>query len=67
MDAGFVSIVVAIIGGVSLILASLSGFRKENREDHSVVAYRLEHLSESVDKVSDKIDSHITDHAKGMM
>ena len=67
MDAGVVSIIVALIGGVSLILASLATFRKENRDDHEIVAFRLTHLTESVEKVSDKIDTHITDHAKGVM
>lgn len=67
MDAGLVSIIVALIGGVALILSSLSGFRKENQKDHAVVALHLENLSKSVDKVSDKIDTHITDHAKGVM
>jgi hypothetical protein len=56
MDAGFV-----------IILASLATFRKENRDDHEIVAFRLTHLAESVEKVSDKIDTHITDHAKGVM
>lgn len=67
MDAGIVSIIVALIGGVSLILASLTSFRKENKNDHEIVSLHLSHLAQSVEKVSDKIDMHITDHSKGVM
>lgn len=67
MDAGVVSIIVAFIGGISLILASLANFRKENRSDHQVVAHRLNQIDNSIIKITDKIDEHITDHAKGVM
>lgn len=67
MDAGVVSIIVALIGGLSLILASLASFRKENRSDHQVVSHRLNQIDKAVNKVSDKMDTHITDHAKGVM
>jgi len=67
MDAGVISIIVALIGGFSAILANLVSFRKENKDDHETVNLRLTHLTQSVDKVGEKLDEHIHDHAKGMM
>jgi hypothetical protein len=67
MDSGLISIIVALIGGLALILSNLTSLRKENRVDHDVVLTRLDTVSKSLDKVADKIDEHIVDHAKGMM
>lgn len=67
MDAGVISIIVAVIGGFSAVLANLVSFRKENREDHETVNLRLSHLNQSVDKVVEKLDEHIHDHASGVM
>ena len=67
MDSGLISIIVALIGGLALILSNLTNLRKENRVDHDVVLNRLDTVSKSLDKVADKIDEHIVDHAKGMM
>jgi len=67
MDAGVVSIIGSIVGGVSLILANLIGFKKENRKDHAVVAVKLENLDKSIEKLDIKLDDHITDHARGVV
>lgn len=67
METGVVSIIVAVIGGVSLIMANLVSFRKENRNDHKTVDLRLTNLTHSVNKVGEKLDEHIHDHATGIV
>jgi hypothetical protein len=52
-------ITVAVIGAVGTVLAALvQGMRKENRDDHAVVA-------DSLNRIESKIDGHISDHLKG--
>jgi len=65
MDAGLVSIIGSVVGGISLILANLVGFRRENRKDHAIVLNKLENLNASVEKLDTKFEGHITDHARG--
>jgi hypothetical protein len=67
MDVGIATVVAAVVGGVLLLLSQLIGFRRENREDHAVVAGRLDTLNESVKRVEGKVDDHIVDHAKGLV
>ena len=53
------AIVVASIAAFGGILAALvQGLRKENRNDHAVVA-------NSLDRIETKLDNHIDDHLKG--
>jgi hypothetical protein len=71
------TITVALIAALGAILASLvQRGRKENKDDHNVVAnllvnvkddiihlhHKLDHLDEQVDKVDDKIDVHLKSH-----
>lgn len=52
-------ILVAVIGTVGVVLAALiQTMRKENSQDHAVVA-------DSLNRIETKIDGHISDHAKG--
>jgi len=52
-------ITVAIIGAVGTVLAALvQGMRKENRDDHAIVA-------DSLNRIETKLDNHIDDHLKG--
>jgi hypothetical protein len=52
-------IIVAVIAGVGTVLAALvQGMRKENRDDHAVVA-------DSLNRIETKLDNHIDDHLKG--
>ena len=52
-------VVVAVIGAVGTILAGLvQVMRKENRDDHAVVA-------DSLNRIETKLDDHIDDHLKG--
>lgn len=53
------TIVVAVIAAVGGILAALvQSMRKENRDDHALVA-------NSLDRIETKLDNHIDDHLKG--
>jgi hypothetical protein len=53
------AIVVASIAAFGGILAALvQGLRKENRNDHAVVA-------NSLNRIETKLDNHIDDHLKG--
>ena len=53
------AVIVATIAAVGAVLASLvQGMRKENRDDHNVVA-------DSLNRIETKLDNHIDDHLKG--
>jgi Na+-translocating ferredoxin:NAD+ oxidoreductase RnfG subunit len=71
------AIVVAVIAAVGGILAALvQKSRRENKEDHNVVAdllvrvkddiidlhHKIDHVDEQVDKVDEKLDGHIDWH-----
>lgn len=73
------TITVALIAAIGAILASLvQRGRKENKDDHNVVANllvnvkddiihlhkKLDHLDDQVDKVDDKIDVHLKSHRR---
>ena len=72
MDGGWaliLSAVVTAVGGV--IVTVIAQFRKENKEDHAVVAGMLQHVFSSVgrvevkvDKVVEDLESHIKEHKK---
>lgn len=52
-------VLVAVIGAVGTVLAALvQSMRKENRQDHAVVA-------DSLNRIETKLDNHIDDHLKG--
>lgn len=53
------TIIVAVIAAVGGILAALvQSMRKENRDDHAIV-------SDSLNRIENKLDNHINDHLKG--
>jgi hypothetical protein len=72
MDGGWaliLSAVVTAVGGIIVTVIAL--FRKENQEDHAVVSGMLQHMFSSmgrveikVDKVSDRLESHVKEHTK---
>lgn len=54
------SIIVAVIGAVGIVLASLvQSLRRENRRDHATV-------SNSLNRIETKLDGHIDNHAAGV-
>ena len=72
MDGGWaliLSAVVTAVGGV--IVTVIAQFRKENQEDHAVVAGMLQNVFSSVgrvevkvDKVAEDLEGHIKEHKK---
>jgi hypothetical protein len=55
------AIIVAAIAAFGGVLAALvQGLRKENRNDHAVVA-------NSLNRIETKLDDHIDDHLKGSL
>jgi hypothetical protein len=72
VDGGWalvLSAVVTAVGGI--LVAVISQFRKENREDHAVVSGMLQHIYKSVkgvetkvDKVEHKLNDHIKEHTR---
>ena len=53
------AITVAVIAAVGGVLAALvQSMRKENRDDHALVA-------DSLNRIENKLDVHIADHLKG--
>jgi len=70
VDGGWALILSAVVTAVGGVLVTLiAQFRKENKEDHAVVAGMLQHIYRSVgrvetkvDKVEKKLDNHINDH-----
>lgn len=54
-----------IAGGFSVVVALIQKHAKDNRADHGVVATKLDHLAEGHTRIEAKIDSHVTDHARG--
>ena len=67
MDIGIASVLAALITGVFAIFGLILRFRQENRVDHAIVVGSLNRLANAVERVEDKVDDHITDHARGMM
>lgn len=67
MDAGLATVLAAVIASAGAIIVALLQFRKENRQDHAVVVDRIDRLTDSVERVEGKVDSHINDHARGML
>jgi len=67
MDAGLATVLAAVVASTGAIIVALFQFRKENRGDHAVVVDRIDRLTNSVERVEDKVDSHINDHARGRL
>jgi hypothetical protein len=76
MDSTIIVALIAAVGGV--LAALVQKGRKENKDDHNVVAnllvgvkddiinlhQKIDHVDDQVDKVDDKIDMHIKWHRK---
>ncbi len=55
------AIIVAVIASMGGVLAALvQSMRKENRDDHAMVG-------QSLQRIENKLDSHIDDHLKGQI
>lgn len=62
MEAVIVAVVTAV-GGI--IVAAIHSFRKENHKDHATVMDALDRVSNTMERVEGKVDSHIQWHAQG--
>jgi hypothetical protein len=74
MDMGLAAILVAVITTVGgIVVGYMQSFKKEtistrveNRTDHAVVQAQLRMLHKSVDRVGDKLETHIERHGEGV-
>ncbi len=62
MEAITVALVTAV-GGI--IVAVVHSFRKENHKDHAAVMNVLDRVSNTMERVEGKVDSHLEWHIKG--
>ena len=67
MDTGTATVLAALVTGIFALINILLKFRSENRDDHAIVVGSLNRLTSAVERVEEKVDDHITDHARGMM
>jgi len=66
MDTGTAAVLGALITAVGgVLVAIINKFRKENHEDHGRVREALEQVSNTIERVEGKVDSHINWHATG--
>jgi hypothetical protein len=66
MDAGIAAVLGAVIAAVGgIIVAIIDKFRKENRRDHGAVMDVLDRVSNTMERVEGKVDSHIEWHLTG--
>lgn len=63
MSNAWATVIASIVGvGGSVIVAFLNKLRKENRQDHAVVAQRLDYLHDDMKTIEKKLDNHINWH-----
>jgi hypothetical protein len=73
MDGGWALVVSAVVTAVGgLLVAMLSRFRKENKQDHDIVLGLLKmvysragRVEEKVDKVDERLTQHVGSHSHG--
>ena len=73
MSDSLATIVVALISTLGIVVVGLMQlFKKEvrenaveNRQDHAIVQQQLRMIFKTVNKVDDKLDKHLDDHAEG--
>lgn len=59
-------VVVALItGAFGIVVALIQSARRENRDDHAVVANSLKQIHKDIHRVGQKVDRHIEWHAEG--
>ena len=63
LDQGWAFLIVGLSAAVaSIIVAAIQQFRRENRNDHAKVMDVLDRVSNTVDRVEGKVDSHLQWH-----
>jgi len=65
LDQGWALVISAVVAAVGTVIVTLlSMFRKENHRDHATVMDALNRVSNTVDRVEGKVDSHLEWHIK---
>ncbi|NBW15076.1 MAG: hypothetical protein EBR82_44450 [Caulobacteraceae bacterium] len=65
LDQGWALVISAVVAAVGTVIVTLlSMFRKENRNDHATVMDALNRVSNTIDRVEGKVDSHLEWHIK---
>ena len=65
LDQGWALLLTAVVAGVaSIIVAVIQQFRRENHADHAKVMSALERVSNTMERVEGKVDSHLEWHIK---
>jgi hypothetical protein len=54
-----------VTGGFTLVIALLGIFARLNKRDHDVNTGKLDELLRGHERIEEKIDNHIGDHARG--
>jgi hypothetical protein len=54
-----------VSGGFGLVIAILGIFGRANKKDHNENSGKLDLLLKSHDRIENKLDGHINDHARG--
>lgn len=63
LDQGWALLISGVVAAVaSIIVSVIHSFRKENRDDHAKVMDVLSRVSNTVDRVEGKVDSHLQWH-----
>ena len=73
MSDSLATIIVALISTIGVVVVGLIGlFRhevkenaQENREDHAIVQSQLRMIFRSLNKVDEKLETHLDQHAEG--
>jgi hypothetical protein len=66
LDQGWALLLTAVVAGVaSIIVAVIQQFRRENHADHAKVMSALDRVSNTMERVEGKVDSHIEWHLTG--
>jgi len=74
MDMGIAAVLVALITAIGgIVVGFMQSFKKEtlstraeNRTDHAVVQSQLRMLHKSLDRVGDRLETHIDEHREGV-
>ena len=63
LDQGWAFLITGVSAAVaSIIVAAIQQFRRENRDDHAKVMDVLDRVSNTMDRVEGKVDSHLQWH-----
>lgn len=66
MDLGISAVVVGLVTALGgIIVACIQTGRRENKEDHALVADSLRQLHLEVHRVGNKVDRHVQWHVEG--